>query len=131
MTVAAHQHEQEEARYVISGRYRQTAAGTANVLRSGDSYVIPGNVEHSLEVLEGGFVIDVFTPPRDDCRWSTHSHYEAVGWNRSGVDEHEKRCARRSTCAVASSAAADLARSVSPPPQNLGWLPQHFPNHAA
>ena len=66
MTVAAHHHEHEQAGYVISGRYRRTAAGTANELRPGDSYVIPGNVEHSLEVLEGGFVLDVFTSPRDD-----------------------------------------------------------------
>jgi quercetin dioxygenase-like cupin family protein len=68
MTVAAHHHEHEQAGYVISGRYRQTAFGTANELRPGDSHVIPGNVEHSLEVLEGGFVIDVFTPPRNDYR---------------------------------------------------------------
>jgi hypothetical protein len=95
MTVAAHHHEHEQAGYVIRGGYRQTAAGTANELRSGDSYVIAGNVEHSLEVLEGGFAIDVFTPPRDDYRQSTHSHYEAAGWTRSGVDEHQKRCARR------------------------------------
>ena len=33
MTVAAHHHEHEQAGYVINGRYRQTAAGTANELR--------------------------------------------------------------------------------------------------
>jgi len=65
MTVAAHHHEHEQADYVISSRYRQTAAGTANELRPGGSYVIPGNVEHSLEVLEGVFVIDISShPPR-------------------------------------------------------------------
>ena len=68
MTVAAHHHEHKQAGYVISGRYRQTAPGTATELRPGDSYVIPGNVEHSLEVLKGGFVVDVFTPSRDDYR---------------------------------------------------------------
>jgi len=50
MTVAAHHHEHKQAGYVISGRYRQTAPGTATELRPGDSYVIPGNVKHSLEV---------------------------------------------------------------------------------
>jgi quercetin dioxygenase-like cupin family protein len=36
------------------------------VLGPGDSYSIPENIEHSLEVLEAGEVIDVFTPPRQD-----------------------------------------------------------------
>jgi len=66
MTVAAHHHEHEQAGYLISGRHRQTAAATATELQPGDSYVIPGNIEHSLKALEGGFVLDVSTPPRDD-----------------------------------------------------------------
>jgi unsaturated pyranuronate lyase len=68
MTVAAHAHEHEQAGYVISGRYRQTAAGAVNELGPGDSYVIAGGIEHAMEVLEGGHVIDVFTPPREGYR---------------------------------------------------------------
>jgi quercetin dioxygenase-like cupin family protein len=33
MTVAAHHHEHEQAGYVISGRYRQTAAGRGSNVR--------------------------------------------------------------------------------------------------
>jgi quercetin dioxygenase-like cupin family protein len=68
MTVPAHTHEHEQAGYVVSGRYRQTAGGETNELGPGDSYAIPGGIEHGFEVLEGGLVIDVFTPPREEFR---------------------------------------------------------------
>jgi quercetin dioxygenase-like cupin family protein len=68
MTARAHTHPHEQAGYVISGRYRQTIAGTSHELRAGDSYAIPGGVEHAMDVLEDGEVIDVFTPPRDEFR---------------------------------------------------------------
>ena len=63
MTVARHAHENEQARYVLSGRYRQIIDGTTYELCAGDSYAIPGRVDYAIEVLEGGQVIDVFTPP--------------------------------------------------------------------
>jgi len=65
---AKHTHPHEQAGYVISGHYRQTIAGKSHALHPGDSYAIPGGVEHELEVLEDGYVIDVFTPPRDEFR---------------------------------------------------------------
>ncbi len=68
MTAANHVHPHEQAGYVISGRYRQTISGTSHELHPGDSYAIPGGIEHAMEVLEGGEVIDVFTPPRDEFR---------------------------------------------------------------
>ena len=36
------------------------------LLHAGDSYAIPGGTPHSFEVMEGGEVIDVFTPQRED-----------------------------------------------------------------
>lgn len=68
VTAANHVHPHEQAGYVISGRYRQTIAGTSHELHPGDSYAIPGGIEHAMEVLEDGEVIDVFTPPRDEFR---------------------------------------------------------------
>jgi len=68
MTAANHVHPHEQAGYVISGRYRQTISGTSHELHPGDSYAIPGGIEHAMEVLEDGDVIDVFTPPRDEFR---------------------------------------------------------------
>jgi mannose-6-phosphate isomerase-like protein (cupin superfamily) len=61
-------HPHEQAGYVVSGRYRQTIAGSSYELRPGDSYAIPGGIDHAMEVLEDGEVIDVFTPPRDEFR---------------------------------------------------------------
>lgn len=77
MVAAPHSHPHEQAGYVVSGRYRQTIAGVSHQLAPGDSYVVPGGVEHSMEVLEDGFVIDVFTPPREEFRTEprpSHSH---------------------------------------------------------
>lgn len=61
-----HTHPHEQIGYVISGRYRMTVDGQEAELYPGDSYAIPGNVPHSFEVIEGGEVIDVFTPIRED-----------------------------------------------------------------
>lgn len=64
--VPLHSHPNEQSGYVISGNYRLTFLGQDNMLGPGDSYAIPANVEHTLTVLEGGEVLDVFTPPRPD-----------------------------------------------------------------
>ena len=64
-----HQHPHEQCGYVVSGQYRlkiETPENVDVVLNSGDSYAIPGNTPHSFEVIEGGEVIDVFTPHRED-----------------------------------------------------------------
>lgn len=61
-----HRHPHEQSGYVISGKYLMTVDGQEFELNPGDSYAIPGNVSHSFKVLEGGEVIDVFTPIRED-----------------------------------------------------------------
>lgn len=64
-----HQHPHEQCGYVISGQYRlivETKPRIDVILTVGDSYAIPGNTPHSFEVLEGGEVVDVFTPQRED-----------------------------------------------------------------
>ena len=64
--VPFHKHPNEQAGYVISGKIRIQFANNDQVLIPGDSYVISENVDHSIEVIEAGEVIDVFTPPRED-----------------------------------------------------------------
>lgn len=64
--VQPHAHPNEQAGYVIAGRHRLVIEGEETIIEAGDSYVIPGGVEHELEVLESGDVIDVFVPPRED-----------------------------------------------------------------
>lgn len=61
-----HKHPHEQSGYVISGKYRLNVDGQVYELNPGDSYAIPGNTPHSFEVISGGEVIDVFTPPRED-----------------------------------------------------------------
>jgi quercetin dioxygenase-like cupin family protein len=64
--VPFHAHPNEQSGYVISGKYRIKFENINEILNPGDSYSIPENVEHSLEVIEDGEVIDFFTPPRLD-----------------------------------------------------------------
>lgn len=64
-----HRHPHEQCGYVISGQYHliaETEPRIDVILTAGDSYAIPGNTPHSFEVLEGGEVVDVFTPQRED-----------------------------------------------------------------
>lgn len=66
---ALHTHPHEQCGYVISGKYRLVVDGKEKldvIMYPGDTYAIPGNIPHSFEVLEGGEVVDVFTPQRED-----------------------------------------------------------------
>lgn len=63
---AAHSHPHEQIVYVISGCLRVTCAGKTFEVRSGDSFLVRGGVEHQASALEPTHVIDVFTPCRND-----------------------------------------------------------------
>jgi quercetin dioxygenase-like cupin family protein len=63
---AAHSHPHEQIVYVISGHLRISCAGQRFDVRSGDSFVVRGGVEHQASALEASHVIDVFTPCRND-----------------------------------------------------------------
>lgn len=64
-----HTHPHEQCGYVISGEYHLIVDCEERIdviMHPGDTYAIPGNTPHSFEVIEGGEVVDVFTPHRDD-----------------------------------------------------------------
>lgn len=61
-----HKHPNEQSGYVISGRYRIVIGEATHMIGPGDSYCIARNVEHSIEVIEAGEVLDFFSPPRQD-----------------------------------------------------------------
>ena len=65
-SVPFHQHPNEQSGYVISGKYKLKFNGEEFLLSEGDSYAIPANIEHTIEILVAGEVIDVFTPIRQD-----------------------------------------------------------------
>ncbi len=65
-SVPFHSHPNEQSGYVISGEYFLRYGQVEEIIKEGDSYSIPENVEHSLEVIVAGNIIDFFTPPRED-----------------------------------------------------------------
>jgi quercetin dioxygenase-like cupin family protein len=65
-SVPFHKHPNEQNGYVISGRYKLISDRKEYLLHKGDSYSIPADTEHSIEIYESGSVIDVFTPVRND-----------------------------------------------------------------
>lgn len=62
----AHSHPHEQIVYVISGHLKVTCAGKTFDVRTGDSFVVRGDVKHQASAVEATHVIDVFTPCRED-----------------------------------------------------------------
>jgi len=64
--VPMHSHEHEQAGAVLSGELELTIAGETRLLKAGDSYIVPGNVEHMAAAPNGpARVLDVFSPVRE------------------------------------------------------------------
>ncbi len=63
---AAHSHPHEQVVYVVSGHLTLVCDRKTFDLRSGDSFVVRGGVEHQASAVEQSHVIDVFTPCRED-----------------------------------------------------------------
>src|SRR5690242_2960579 len=63
---ARHAHPQDQLVYVLSGRLSFDCAGDKFEIKAGDSFIVPGNVEHEAAALEDCVVIDVFNPTRPD-----------------------------------------------------------------
>jgi quercetin dioxygenase-like cupin family protein len=61
----AHSHPHEQTGFVVRGKGRFTIAGETSVVGAGDSWCIPGGVEHAVEALEDCEVIEVFSPLRE------------------------------------------------------------------
>ena len=61
-----HKHPHEQSGYVLSGKYIIIIDNVRREIGPGDSYSIPRDVEHTLEIIEPGEVLDVFTPPRKE-----------------------------------------------------------------
>jgi quercetin dioxygenase-like cupin family protein len=65
-SVPFHKHPNEQSGYVISGKYRIIFENNNKVIGPGDSYSIPRDVEHRIEIIDPGEVLDFFSPPRKD-----------------------------------------------------------------
>jgi len=65
-TLPMHAHPQEQTGYLVFGRIILTIDGKPHEMRPGDSWSIPGNVEHGAKILEDSVAIEVFSPVRTD-----------------------------------------------------------------
>jgi quercetin dioxygenase-like cupin family protein len=64
--IPSHAHPHEQTGYLISGRIRLSIGEETFDVDPGDSWCIPGNVEHRAEFVEDSVAIEVFSPVRED-----------------------------------------------------------------
>jgi quercetin dioxygenase-like cupin family protein len=63
-----HSHPQEQVSYILDGTFELTVEGVKHVLEPGQVFVIPSNTKHSGLAITDCFILDVFTPLREDYR---------------------------------------------------------------
>jgi quercetin dioxygenase-like cupin family protein len=63
---ARHSHPHEQLVYIVSGHLIFEHPAGRFEAKTGDSFLVPGDVEHQASALEDSEVLDVFTPYRED-----------------------------------------------------------------
>lgn len=63
---ARHSHPHEQLVYVVKGHLAFEYPEGRFEIKTGDSFLVRGNVEHQASALEDSEVLDVFTPFRED-----------------------------------------------------------------
>jgi quercetin dioxygenase-like cupin family protein len=61
-----HTHVHEQTGYLTEGKIRLTIGEQVFEVEKGDSWCIPGNMEHSAEILQDSVAIEVFSPVREE-----------------------------------------------------------------
>ena len=61
-----HTHPHEQTGYLVKGKIRLPIGAEEFEAQPGDSWCIPGGVEHGAEVIEDSVAIEVFSPVRED-----------------------------------------------------------------
>lgn len=61
-----HSHLHEQTGYLVSGRIRLMVGEDTFEATAGDSWSIPGGIEHSAEIIDDSFAIEVFSPAREE-----------------------------------------------------------------
>ena len=61
-----HSHPHEQTGYLIKGHIRLAIKDEIFEVMPGDSWCIPGDVEHSAEIVKDSVAIEVFSPVRED-----------------------------------------------------------------
>jgi quercetin dioxygenase-like cupin family protein len=73
--VPSHAHEQEQLSHVISGALRFVVNGQDLLVSAGEVLQIPSWIEHEVHVVEDTFVLDVFSPVRQDWIDKTDTYF--------------------------------------------------------
>ncbi len=66
--VPSHDHVYEQLGYCFHGRFELTVGEETQVVTGGMSWAIPGGVTHSAKGLEPTFLIEIWSPARDDYK---------------------------------------------------------------
>jgi quercetin dioxygenase-like cupin family protein len=61
-----HAHVHEQTGYLAYGKIRLTIGEQTFAVEKGDSWCIPGNVDHGAEILQDSVAVEVFSPVRED-----------------------------------------------------------------
>ena len=65
-TLPRHAHEHEQTGYLVSGAIRLTIGKETFDAQPGDSWCIPGGIEHQAEIIVDSVAVEVFSPVRKD-----------------------------------------------------------------
>lgn len=63
---AVHTHPHTQLTYVVSGKFTFTVGDEVYVVKSGDTLLKRDGIIHGCTALEGGILLDIFTPMRED-----------------------------------------------------------------
>jgi quercetin dioxygenase-like cupin family protein len=63
-----HSHPHEQVTTVIRGRFEMTVDGETHTIEAGTVVVIPSGAKHRGRALTDCFILDVFSPVREDYR---------------------------------------------------------------
>jgi quercetin dioxygenase-like cupin family protein len=61
-----HSHPHEQTGYLVKGHIILTIGNEKYEAKPGDSWSIPGGVEHCADIMEDSLAIEVFSPVRED-----------------------------------------------------------------
>jgi quercetin dioxygenase-like cupin family protein len=68
--VPTHSHPHEQAGVVISGELELTIGGETRWLKPGDTYIVPGGVEHGGRTGDApARILDIFSPVREEYQY--------------------------------------------------------------
>ncbi len=65
-TLTRHTHPHEQTGYLMKGQIRLSIGADEYDAKAGDSWCIPGDIEHGADIIEDSVAIEVFSPVRED-----------------------------------------------------------------